>query len=86
MRPPNDQETRVGLLDEARALLADVRCSYIVRRTECKSCGSARYDNFDNHQIRELCGAAIGRIEKDISLIEKGEDNEPQVTRKSRHH
>ena len=58
------------MLAMARGLLSDVRYSIVVRKSECKSCGSARYDNFINHQIRECCQSAIARIDKAVSMLE----------------
>jgi len=68
----------------ARGLLSDVRYSVSVRKEQCRTCGSQRYDNFNVYQMRESCQGAISRIDKAIEHISKEGDNEPQTSRTNR--
>lgn len=58
-------------LDIAMRALSDVRMSLRVHKENCEMCGSTRYDDFETHQAREACSAAINRIEKAKILLQK---------------
>jgi hypothetical protein len=57
-------EQRKAYLKQAWNLLRAVRNSFPNTRSECPHCGAERFEEWNEHQLREQLNGAITRIER----------------------
>lgn len=60
-------------LDQAKALVLEVRDSLNNKNHPCECCGHTVYEDWDARQMRDTLNAVVNRLEKTIEKISQKE-------------
>lgn len=62
---------RIVKLQQAAKLIEEVRDSLSTESNLCECCGLKKYNNFDQHQVREALNASLTRLDKTVARMQE---------------